>query len=126
MRRDAAQHLGVHGARRDRVDADANLLAPDGEGFGETDDRELGCRSSSLEHRNVPRTFTAITSSKTVKGSSVDFLDIDLYHRVTTSTLKWAKLEPRTYRNYFGRLEGSNSARIAEAAGLGADSRKPL
>jgi hypothetical protein len=52
-------------------------------------------------------------------GFAGDYLDIDLYHRVTTSALKWAKLEPRTYRYYFGRCEGSNSARMVEEAGLG-------
>lgn len=51
-------------------------------------------------------------------GFAGDYLDIDLYHRVTTSALKWAKLEPRTYRYYFGRCEGSNSARMVEEAGL--------
>lgn len=52
-------------------------------------------------------------------GFAGDYLDIDLYHRVTTSTLRWAKLEARTYRYYFGRCEGSNSARMVEEAGLG-------
>ena len=50
-----------------------------------------------------------------------DYLDIDLYHRVTTSTLKWAKLQRKTYRYYFGRLQGSNSARMMEEAGLGSE-----
>jgi len=48
-----------------------------------------------------------------------DYLDIDLYHRVTTSALKWAKVDRKTYRYYFGRCEGSNSARMVEEAGLG-------
>jgi 6-pyruvoyltetrahydropterin/6-carboxytetrahydropterin synthase len=48
-----------------------------------------------------------------------DYLDIDLYHRVTTSALKWAKVDRKTYRYYFGRCEGSNSARMVEDAGLG-------
>ncbi|MFO1087565.1 MAG: glycosyltransferase [Reyranellaceae bacterium] len=48
-----------------------------------------------------------------------DYLDIDLYHRVTTSALKWAKLERKTYRYHFGRCEGSNSARMVAEAGLG-------
>jgi 6-pyruvoyltetrahydropterin/6-carboxytetrahydropterin synthase len=52
-------------------------------------------------------------------GFAGDYLDIDLYHRVTTSALKWAKLERKTYRYYFGRCEGSNSARMVEEAGLG-------
>ncbi|MFO1162603.1 MAG: glycosyltransferase [Reyranellaceae bacterium] len=52
-------------------------------------------------------------------GFAGDYLDIDLYHRVTTSALKWAKLEGKTYRYYFGRCEGSNSARMMEEAGLG-------
>lgn len=57
-------------------------------------------------------------------GFAGDYLDIDLYHRVTTSALKWAKLEPRTYRYFFGRCEGSNSARMVEEAGLGAAKKR--
>lgn len=52
-------------------------------------------------------------------GFAGDYLDIDLYHRVTTSALKWAKVDRKTYRYYFGRCEGSNSARMVEEAGLG-------
>jgi 6-pyruvoyltetrahydropterin/6-carboxytetrahydropterin synthase len=58
-------------------------------------------------------------------GFSGDYLDIDLYHRVTTSALKWAKLDRKTYRYYFGRCEGSNSARMIEEAGLGPAARTP-
>jgi glycosyltransferase involved in cell wall biosynthesis len=53
-----------------------------------------------------------------------DYLDIDLYHRVTTSALKWAKFERKTYRYYFGRCEESNSARMVEEAGLGSEKRQ--
>lgn len=45
-----------------------------------------------------------------------DFLDIDLYTRVTNSSLKWAKLEQKTYRYFFGRCQNSNSARMVTEA----------